>query len=181
MTDMLSYHIVPENLAEHVFNVKISIPASKHAIIHLSIPAWIPGSYMIRDFCKNIHSLHAESHSGQKLETSQIDKQTWQIANASDGLMVTYQVYAFDLSVRGAYLFDEYAFFNGTSTFLEVKEFTDNASSPISLCIENNQVDKNWQLCTSYQKHSVVESNSIVKHYFTCEDYQELIDHPSKF
>ncbi|MFQ3250708.1 MAG: putative metalloprotease with PDZ domain [Glaciecola sp.] len=178
MTDMLSYHIVPENLAEHVFNVKISIPASKHAIIHLSIPAWIPGSYMIRDFCKNIHSLHAESHSGQKLETSQIDKQTWQIANASDGLMVTYQVYAFDLSVRGAYLFDEYAFFNGTSTFLEVKEFTDNASSPISLCIENNQVDKNWQLCTSYQKHSVVESNSIVKHYFTCEDYQELIDHP---
>ena len=59
MTDMLSYHIVPENLAEHVFNVKISIPPSKHELVHLTIPAWIPGSYMVRDFAKNIVEISA--------------------------------------------------------------------------------------------------------------------------
>jgi predicted metalloprotease with PDZ domain len=178
MTDMLSYHIVPENLAEHVFNVKISIPPSKHELVHLTIPAWIPGSYMIRDFGKNIHLISATTSSGHKQSVIQTDKQTWKVLNARDGLTISYQVYAFDLSVRGAYLFDEYAFFNGTSTFLEVKEFTADAIAPISLCIENNQVANNWQLCTALKQSSVSQSEISTKHYFTCEDYQELIDHP---
>ena len=186
MTNMLSYHIVPENLAEHVFNVKISIPVSKHDVLHLALPAWIPGSYMIRDFAKNIHSLAASSPKAQKHAITQIDKQTWRIEGASAGLEVTYQVYAFDLSVRGAYLFDEYAFFNGTSTFLEVREFAKDARSSltsglapsISLCIVNNQVANKWEMCTSLTTSGTKESQGNIEHYFTCNDYQELIDHP---
>jgi predicted metalloprotease with PDZ domain len=178
MTHALAYHIVPENLTEHVFNVKISIPASRHDVIHLSLPAWIPGSYMIRDFCKNIHLLEARSPSNEKQPLSQIDKQTWRVDNASSGLQITYQVYAFDLSVRGAYLFDEYAFFNGTSTFLEVNEFTAYSKAPISVEIVNNQIANHWQLCTSLKQRSIVESEGCATHYFMCEDYQELIDHP---
>ncbi len=178
MTNMLSYHIVPENLAEHVFNVKLSIPASNHNLIHLTLPAWIPGSYMIRDFSKNIHGLEAVSPNREKSPIRQLDKQTWQVENAALGLEVTYQVYAFDLSVRGAYLFDEYAFFNGTSTFLEVREFTEGAATPILVNIVNNQLDKDWQLCTSLTQQAVVELEGNATHSFICEDYQELIDHP---
>jgi predicted metalloprotease with PDZ domain len=133
---------------------------------------------MIRDFSKNIHNIEAASLSKEKLSIKQVDKQTWRVDNAAHGLQVTYQVYAFDLSVRGAYLFDEYAFFNGTSTFLEVKEFTKNSSSPISLNIVNNQIEKGWQLCTSLTHQTVVENNGNTTHSFLCEDYQELIDHP---
>lgn len=178
MADMLTYHIVPENLAEHVFNVKLSIPASRHNVIHLSLPAWIPGSYMIRDFSKNIHSIEAVSPNKKKSSIRQLDKQTWQVENAALGLELTYQVYAFDLSVRGAYLFDEYAFFNGTSTFLEVKEFTENSSLPILVNIVNNQLANGWQLCTSLTKQTVKELAGNATHSFICEDYQELIDHP---
>ena len=178
MADMLTYQIVPENLAEHVFNVKLCIPASKHNVIHLTLPAWIPGSYMIRDFSKNIHSVEATSSGKEKSSIRQVDKQTWQVENAALGLEVTYQVYAFDLSVRGAYLFDEYAFFNGTSTFLEVKEFTENSTTPILVNIVNNQLAKGWTLCTSLTKQAVVEFDDIATHSFICEDYQELIDHP---
>lgn len=178
MTDTLTYHIVPENLSEHVFNVKLSIPASQHKVIHLTLPAWIPGSYMIRDFSKNIHSIEAVSPSKEKQSIKQVDKQTWRVENAAHGLEVTYQVYAFDLSVRGAYLFDEYAFFNGTSTFLQVKEFSENSSSPISINIVNNQLEKGWQLCTSLTKQTAVENSDNTTHSFICEDYQELIDHP---
>lgn len=178
MADMLTYHIVPENLAEHVFNVKLSIPASKHKVIHLSLPAWIPGSYMIRDFSKNIHRIVASSPSKEISPIRQVDKQTWRVENAALGLEVTYQVYAFDLSVRGAYLFDEYAFFNGTSTFLEVMEFTEDSATPILVKIVNNQQAKNWQLCTSLAKQSVLEHDGDATHTFICEDYQELIDHP---
>jgi predicted metalloprotease with PDZ domain len=178
MTDTLTYHIVPENLAEHVFNVKISIPASQHDVIHLSLPAWIPGSYMIRDFCQNIHLIEARSPTNEKRPISQIDKQTWLVRNAASGLEISYQVYAFDLSVRGAYLFDEYAFFNGTSTFLEVQEFTENSTAPISVQIVNNQLARNWQMCTSLKQQSIVESQGHATHHFSCNDYQELIDHP---
>jgi predicted metalloprotease with PDZ domain len=178
MTETLTYHIVPENLAEHVFNVKISIPASQHDVIHLSLPAWIPGSYMIRDFCQHIHQLEALSPTNEKQPISQIDKQTWLIRNAASGLEISYQVYAFDLSVRGAYLFDEYAFFNGTSTFLEVQEFSKHSTAPISVQIVNNQLARNWQMCTSLKQQSVVESQGHATHYFSCDDYQELIDHP---
>ncbi|AEP30095.1 M61 family metallopeptidase [Brumicola nitratireducens] len=178
MADMLTYHIVPENLAEHVFNVKLSVPASKHNVIHLTLPAWIPGSYMIRDFSKNIHSIAAASPNKEITPIRQVDKQTWRVENAAPGLEVTYQVYAFDLSVRGAYLFDEYAFFNGTSTFLEVKEFTESATTPIVVNIINNQLDKDWQLCTSLTQQAVVEFEGNATHSFICEDYQELIDHP---
>jgi predicted metalloprotease with PDZ domain len=178
MTETLTYHIVPENLTEHVFNVKISIPASHHDVINLSLPAWIPGSYMIRDFCKNIHLLEARLPSNEKQPISQIDKQTWRVENAASGIEITYQVYAFDLSVRGAYLFDEYAFFNGTSTFLEVSEFTAHSKAPISVEIVNNQIANHWQLCTSLKQESVVESEGCATHYFMCENYQELIDHP---
>ena len=178
MANMLTYHIVPENLAEHVFNVKLSVPASKHKVIHLTLPAWIPGSYMIRDFSKNIHSIEAASPSKEISPVRQVDKQTWRVENAALGLEVTYQVYAFDLSVRGAYLFDEYAFFNGTSTFLEVMEFTEDSATPILVNIVNNQLARNWHLCTSFTKQSVVEHNGDAIHTFICKDYQELIDHP---
>jgi predicted metalloprotease with PDZ domain len=133
---------------------------------------------MIRDFCQNIHLLEALSPTNEKRPISQIDKQTWLVRNAGSGLEISYQVYAFDLSVRGAYLFDEYAFFNGTSTFLEVQEFTENSTAPISVQIVNNQLARNWQMCTSLKQQSVVESQGHATHYFSCDDYQELIDHP---
>jgi predicted metalloprotease with PDZ domain len=77
--------------------------------------------------------------------------------------------------VRGAYLFDEYAFFNGTSTFLEIKELR---AVPISLFITNNQVENNWRIACSL---SAVDEQAHGVHQvleYCCEDYQELIDHP---
>lgn len=175
MTDMLSYSIEPSNLAEHVFKVKIHIPSSNHETIHLALPAWILGSYMIRDFCKNIHLLRAENSHQETQTVKQLDKQTWQISGAKEGLSVTYQVYAFDLSVRGAYLFDEYAFFNGTSTFLELREWDDK---PIHLCIINNQYKNNWRIATALKQVSFSTTADESIHYYTCDNYQELIDHP---
>jgi predicted metalloprotease with PDZ domain len=175
MTNTLSYHIEPENLAEHVFKVKIHIPPSEHETIHLALPAWIPGSYMIRDFCKNIHLLNAKNPQNETQALTQLDKQTWQISGAKDGIIITYQVYAFDLSVRGAYLFDEYAFFNGTSTFLEWREWDQQS---INLSIVNNQCKNGWRVATALKKTTVSVANDESTHHYKCENYQELVDHP---
>ena len=77
----------------------------------LSMPAWIPGSYMIRDFAKNIVEMSAQNNSNKSLKIVKLDKQRWQI-EASDGpIDLTYTVYANDLSVRSAFICDEYVFF----------------------------------------------------------------------
>lgn len=172
---MLTYHIVPEKLAEHVFKVNVYIPPSNHETLHVSLPAWIPGSYMIRDFSKNIHQLHANSPQHNNVELTQLDKQSWQIVGAKHGVELTYEVYAFDLSVRGAYLFDEYAFFNGTSTFLDIREFS---NTPLRLVVENNQSANNWNLATSLKIDTSIQPKNENTHHFLCDNYQELIDHP---
>src|SRR6185312_384549 len=87
-----------------------------------SLPAWIPGSYMIREFARNIVRIHAES-KGEAVELTKLDKHSWQAAPLKDrtaALTVHYEVYAWDLSVRAAHLDQNHGFFDGTSVFLRV-------------------------------------------------------------
>ena len=70
----------------------------------LRLPAWIPGSYMVRDFAKHIISINAQSEA-QPLTLTQIDKQTWHYQHqANQQIKLSYDLYAFDLSVRANYL-----------------------------------------------------------------------------
>lgn len=175
MTAQLVYKISPSSLSEHLFSVSINVPSSESQSLHFSLPAWIPGSYMIRDFARNIHQISAKDENGAELSIVQTDKQSWEVINEGKAVQVDYLVYAFDLSVRGAYLFDEYAFFNGTSTFLEVKEMSNR---PISLSITNNQVDQNWRIACSFTSVAEHKNDEETVYEYLCEDYQELIDHP---
>jgi len=83
------------------------------------LPAWIPGSYMIREFARNIVQIRAES-GGKKVALTKLDKHSWQADACNGPLTLHYQVYAWDLSVRAAHLDQTHGFFNGTSVFLQV-------------------------------------------------------------
>ena len=69
----LNYTVSFEQAAEHIIDVSLSMdnPALEGQIFRL--PNWIPGSYMIRDFSRNIVSLKATS-SGRDVPISKIDK-----------------------------------------------------------------------------------------------------------
>ena len=69
------------------------------------MPAWIPGSYLVREFAKHIVSIRAEA-GGKAVRLKKLDKHTWQAApvKGSAPLTITMTVYAWDLSVRGAHL-----------------------------------------------------------------------------
>lgn len=116
MSHNIRYHIIPSAPEAHLFTVTLTIeqPADDGQL--LSLPAWIPGSYMIRDFAKNIVWLKA-SCQGQEINTNKLDKQTWQCAPCAGPLEIRYEVYAWDLSVRSAHLDTTHGYFNGTSVF----------------------------------------------------------------
>jgi predicted metalloprotease with PDZ domain len=111
------YAIRPADPAAHLFHVTCRVDRPDPAGQLFMLPAWIPGSYMIREFARNIVRITALA-GGRKLALEKLDKHTWRAAPARGPVELAYEVYAWDLSVRAAHLDESHGFFNGTSVFL---------------------------------------------------------------
>ena len=117
MASPVRYTITPGNPAAHLFDVTLTISDPDPEGQCFILPAWIPGSYMIRDFARHIVTLRATSN-GLSIDCQKIAKARWQCAPAGAALTLSYEVYAWDLSVRAAHLDESHGFFNGSSVFL---------------------------------------------------------------
>jgi predicted metalloprotease with PDZ domain len=128
---MIRYQITSDNPTTHYFDVIIQIdkPDPKGQLLRL--PNWIPGSYMIRDFSRNIIDLSARSNTGD-LQITQQDKSNWIVFGDAQVMTIGYKVYAKDLSVRGAHLDHSHGYYNGSSVFLEV---VGHSESPCEILI----------------------------------------------
>jgi len=118
----IQYTIWPADLHGHRFQVKLHI---ENPDVHgqvLQMPAWIPGSYLIRDFSKHIESIEAYvvGARNKPLALERIDNDHWRLPKISEPVEILTTVYAFDSSVRAAYLDSERAFFNASSLCLAV-------------------------------------------------------------
>lgn len=171
--DAIRYSIVPKDPGAHVFEVTVTVEAPDAAGQTFTLPAWIPGSYMIREFARHIVQLRAEAN-GKKVTIQKLDKHTWRAARCDGPLTVRYDVYAWDLSVRAAHLDQTHGFFNGTSVFLRV---VGQEQNPHVVDIRRPEGDayKAWRVATSLPELSA-------KRYgfgtYVAADYDELIDHP---
>ena len=172
----IHYQLQVASVAGHLFQLDLRISQPDRQGQLLSLPAWIPGSYMVRDYAKHIVSISACKLNGESLQLTKLDKQSWQIEPCDGPIKVTYQVYAYDFSVRGAYINDLYAFFNGTNVFLEV---SGQSHLPCQLSIlDASQHFADCRIATTLPElHHAAAGTNAVQH-FIAEDYQELIDHP---
>ncbi len=172
---MIQYQISPLNPNSHIFEVLLSFNTSPNQSYTLALPAWLPGSYMIRDFAKNITEISAYDSNNQVIELTKVDKQTWSLQANTEQVQVRYQVFAFDLSVRTAYLDSQRGFFNGSSTFLQVVELV---HQPCELIIEPSTLaeHKHWQVATGLTRAKETEKFQFGR--YIAEDYQHLIDCP---
>ncbi|MBB1269424.1 M61 family metallopeptidase [Shewanella sp. SR44-3] len=169
----MHYHIVPLDPKAHLFHVTLTLD-NAHNTQEFSLPAWLPGSYMIRDFARNIIEINAFDDNNQAIALTQLDKQRWRAANTSPKLTLSYQVYAWDLSVRSAHLDMSHGFFNGSSVFLSVKG-KEAAPSTVTIAKPQDATLQDWQLATSLKRTSGDEFGF---GDFCAENYQDLIDHP---
>jgi len=165
------YRVRLQSSHAHLFAVTLTIaqPATNQIV---SLPVWIPGSYLVREFSKNLQQLQA--HQGrQALSITQHDKCTWQIQCVpNQALELTYQVYAFDNSVRTAWLDAQRGFFNGTSLCLRVHGQED---SPHQLTLDAAGVPADWQAATALLPHTV---NARGFGTYLAASYDELVDAP---
>ena len=114
------YRVEMGDLHAHLFQVTLTI-ARPAALQRVSLPVWIPGSYLVREFAKNLQGLQAQQGK-DSAGVTQLDKCSWQIACApTQPLVLRYAVHAHDNSVRTAWLDANRGFFNGTSLCLRVE------------------------------------------------------------
>ncbi len=168
------YSIIPCSPEAHLYEVRCRIEKPDPGGQQLSLPNWIPGSYMIRDFAKNVVQLSAESDSGRTLDCQRHDKNTWAIEACDGSLTVSCQIYAWDLSVRSAHLDTTHAYFNGSSVFLQVNGQETQACS-VELLPPEGEHYNNWRVATSLSAQNTDERGFGL---YQADNYDELIDHP---
>ena len=167
------YTIVPKDLAGHLFDVTVTVAAPDPEGQVFALPAWIPGSYMIREFARNIVRIRAES-GGAEVALTKLDKHTWRAARTSGPLTLHYEVYAWDLSVRAAHLDQTHGFFNGTSVFLRA---AGHEGLPHQVDIQRplEPAAKGWRVATAMRE---LGARRYGFGTYIAADYDELIDHP---
>ena len=173
MPSPIAYTIVAKDLAAHLFAVTLTVAEPDPTGQVVALPAWIPGSYMIREFARHIVQIRATS-AGKKVALKKRDKHSWQAAPCRGPLTLRYEVYAWDLSVRAAHLDQTHGFFNGTSVFLSV---LGQESAPHQVDIEQPAFPecKGWRVATSLPE---LKAKRYGFGSYLAASYDELIDHP---
>ncbi|MDT8989722.1 peptidase M61 [Curvibacter sp. APW13] len=170
-TAPVQYQVECADLHAHLYAVTMTVEAP-NAMQTLRLPVWIPGSYMVREFSKHVQELQARQ-GGKPVALQQLDKCSWQVAcQPGAPLTLQYRVYAFDNSVRTAWLDSARGFFNGTSLLLRAEGLEDQ---PHTLDVVAPDTAPRWKLATGLAPHKVDRQGF---GRYTAPDYHALIDCP---
>jgi predicted metalloprotease with PDZ domain len=168
----------------HLYRVTLTVPDPQAGMV-LSLPVWIPGSYLVREFAQHMQGVRAEQ-GGSTVALVQLDKHRWQVASLPAGsdpqapMVVTCEVYAFDPSVRTAWLDSQRGFFNGTSLCLRVVGREHWPHELTVLPAPNGDttmapLQANWQLATGLTPLKV-DANGFGT--YSAANYDTLVDAP---
>ncbi len=166
---MISYRIEIADAHAHQFRVTLTVPqpAAEQTV---SLPVWIPGSYLVREFARHLSQVQARQ-GAREVALRQIDKASWVASCTGRGaLSISYLVYACDTSVRAAFLDANRGFFNGTGVFMRVHG---REAEPQRM--ELAALPKGWQAATAMP---AVKVNASGAGCYEVANYDELVDHP---
>ena len=115
----LRYTLAMPAPQSHYFEVKMELGGFSADYTDVKMPVWAPGSYLVREFSKNVEGFQARTASGQALAAEKISKNTWRVKHPKQAnFQVSYRVYAFELSVRTSFIDADHGYLNGTSVFM---------------------------------------------------------------
>ncbi len=164
---MLRYHLSFRDRAAHRIwvSAKISTPAKQGQ--RFSLACWAPGSYLLREFAKNILSLEA-FQAGQPVLLAKIDNSTWECMEPlkEEPLEIVYELYAWDDSVRGAHVDTTHAFFEGSRVFLRIHGQEQQPAQ-----VRCSDLAPHWRVATSMPP-------LLKEPGYQVQNYEALIDHP---
>jgi predicted metalloprotease with PDZ domain len=153
--------------ASHYVDVEAVIPAGGQEQLTLFMPVWTPGSYLVREYARNIITIEARTDAGALLPITKISKNRWTVPAAGQTqVRVHYRLYARDLNVRGNWVEGDFAVINGAATFITD---ADDVQRPYRVRLE---MPPGWATC-----QTPLTPDAGVNTY-TAIDFDELVDSP---
>lgn len=177
----IEYTVRCDDPAAHEFLVEMEVPLAGEDTLLLRLPVWIPGSYLIREFARHLLEFEAEAvladGSPRPLAATKIDKCSWRIVppRGACALRCRYRVWAFDASVREAWLDTGRGFFNGTSLFLRL-EGRSGEEHRVRLLPPSDPRCAGWKVATALEPAEGTAFWSFGD--YRAPDYDALIDAP---
>ena len=151
---------------QHLAEIELRFPVDT-APVELVLPAWCPGSYLIRDYARFVRDLAVVGDDGAPRAAIKRDKSTWVVDPAgARELRVRYAVYGHDLTVRTNHIDADHAFLHGPATFLYPSQLR---TAPLELALA---LPDGWQLTTA------MAWQSAPPYRLTAAGIDELYDHP---
>jgi predicted metalloprotease with PDZ domain len=175
MSQPISYSIRPKDPGAHLYEVMLTVTSPDPAGQVIEMPAWIPGSYMIRDYAKHVVAIKAES-DGCDVALRKLDKSRWQAEPVKKSLSFILEIYAHDESVRGAHLDVTHAYFNGPCVFPSVSG-QEHVACVVDILPPEAPVGAEWRVATSLRR---TDAERYGFGSYEAADYAELIDHPAE-
>ena len=118
----ITYKLKMARPQSHYYEVEMIVEGSTSQNLEVKMPVWAPGSYLIREFSKNINLVKAFDEKGSELKVKKNEKNKWTIEKgAAKKVSVKYEVYSFELSVRTSFLDLTHGYISGTGVFMYVE------------------------------------------------------------
>jgi predicted metalloprotease with PDZ domain len=122
----LSYQLRMPKPQNHYFEVEMTLSDFKEKQLDIKMPVWAPGSYLVREFSKNVNLVRAFDDKGKEIQVQKKKKNTWTIStDGNKKIRVKYEVYSFELSVRTPFLDLTHGFVSGSGVFMYVEGYKD--------------------------------------------------------
>ena len=159
------YRLSFPNPNSHLMEVQARFEGSLENVTTVNMPVWTPGSYLIREYSKNIEMLDAVDDAGNGLPIERQDKAAWLVSCQGKPFTVRYRIYCNELEVRKAHVDATHAFFTPASVLVYVKALADK---PHSVALE---APSNWPTVST----PLVGTE---KNTYQAKDLDELMDSP---
>ena len=117
----LFYQVAMSQPQSHLFEVTLQVKNWQSGRLNLKMPVWTPGSYLVREYARHVQDFAVQNSDGKTLASSKVSKNHWQIVTENyQEIVVSYQIYANDLTVRTNHLDSTHGYFNGAALFFFV-------------------------------------------------------------
>lgn len=167
--DLVRYAVELPRPDTQYLHVRMHVQAPTGKSSEVALPAWAPGSYLVRDFARHLYDLRAEDDAGKAVKVQRLDKQTWRVHHGGRPFAVRYRVFAADRSVRTSHIDDRHASLVGSSAFLYLPGELDRP------CRVDIALPDGW---TAHTALASAPGGSARAASFVAPDYDQLVDAP---
>jgi predicted metalloprotease with PDZ domain len=169
----IAYQLRMPKPQNHYFEVEMTLSDFKEKELNLKLPVWAPGSYLVREFSKNLNLVKAYDENGKEIQVVKKTKNTWTLkANGEKKIKVKYEVYSFELSVRTSFLDLTHGFVSGSGVFMYVDGYKDKSGL---LEIVKHPTFSTITTALPNAKMSIAKDGSETFEFF---NYDQLVDCP---